>query len=129
MQKVMIIGRLARDPETRTTKAGKSICSFSVPVSEKRNEQEHTEWFRVKVFGKSAELCQQYLSKGRLVYVEGKLKTDKFTGQDGQERSVTELLADTVQFLDRAENSAQKPAQSRHSAPSENFGGMDDFAF
>ena len=94
MQKVMIIGRLARDPETRTTKAGKSICSFSVPVSEKRNEQEHTEWFRVKVFGKSAELCQQYLSKGRTVYVEGKLKTDKFTGQDGQERSVTELLAD-----------------------------------
>jgi single-strand DNA-binding protein len=129
MQKVMIIGRLARDPETRTTKAGKSICSFSIPVSEKRNEQEHTEWFKVKVFGKAAELCQQYLSKGRNVYVEGKLKTEKFTGQDGQERSVTELLADNVQFLDRAENGAQKPAQPRHSAPSESFGGMDDFAF
>ncbi len=129
MQKVMIIGRLARGPETRTTKAGKSICSFSIPVSEKRNEQEHTEWFKVKVFGKAAEFCQQYLSKGRNVYVEGKLKTDKYTDQNGQERSVTELLADTVQFLDRAENGAQKPVQPRHSALSENFGGMDDFAF
>lgn len=126
MQKVMIIGRLARDPETRTSKSGSSICSFSVPVSEKRGEQEHTEWFRVKVFGKSADFCQKYLAKGRSVYVEGKLKTDKYTDQNGQERTSTELLADTVQFLDRAENT-QRPA--RQAAPSENFGGMDDFAF
>lgn len=126
MQKVMIIGRLARDPETRTAKSGSSICSFSVPVSEKRGEQEHTEWFRVKVFGKAADFCQKYLAKGRNVYVEGKLKTDKYTDNNGQERTSTELLADNVQFLDRAENT-QRPAQQ--AAPSENFGGMDDFAF
>lgn len=126
MQKVMIIGRLARDPETRSTKSGMNICSFSVPVSEKRGEQEHTEWFKVKVFGKAADHCQRFLSKGRTVYVEGKLKTDKYTDQNGQERTTTELLADTVQFLDKAEGGQSKP---RHAAPSENFGGMDDFAF
>ena len=126
MQKVMIIGRLARDPETSTAKSGSSICSFSVPVSDKRGEQEHTEWFRVKVFGKAADFCQKYLAKGRTVYVEGKLKTDKYTDNNGQERTSTELLADNVQFLDRAENT-QRP--DGPAAPSENFGSMDDFAF
>lgn len=110
MQKVMIIGRLARDPETRTPKSGSPICSFSVPVSEKRGEQEHTEWFRVKVFGKSAEFCQKYLAKGRTVFVEGKLQTQKYTGQDGQDRTTTELVAETVQFLDKPE-SPQRSAQ------------------
>jgi single-strand DNA-binding protein len=122
----MIIGRLARDPETKTSKAGKAICSFSIPVSEKRGEQEHTEWFRVKAFGRTAELCQQYLTKGRTVFVEGKLRTEKFTGQDGQERSVTDLMADNIQFLDRGENNAQRPVQSHFAAaPSE----MDGLPF
>lgn len=125
MQKIMVIGRLARDPETKMSKAGKAICSFSIPVSEKRGEQEHTEWFRVKAFGRTAELCQQYLAKGRTVFVEGKLRTEKFTGQDGQERSMTDLMADNVQFLDRSENGQQKPAQSYNPIPSE----VDDLPF
>lgn len=122
MQKVMIIGRVGRDPESRTTNGGTSVCSFSVACSEKRNGEEKTEWFRVKAFGKTADFCSRYLGKGRLVYVEGKLETQKYT-KDGAERSITELLADSVQGLDRAENSQQNAAQSRHTTPSEN---MDD---
>jgi single-strand DNA-binding protein len=122
MQKVMIIGRVGRDPESRTTNGGTSVCSFSVACSEKRNGEEKTEWFRVKAFGKTADFCSSYLGKGRLVYVEGKLETQKYT-KDGVERSITELLADSVQGLDRAENTHQNAAQSHHAAPSEN---MDD---
>lgn len=125
MQKVMVIGRVGRDPEYRTTNGGTSVCSFSVACSEKRNGEEKTEWFRVKAFGKTADFCSRYLSKGRLVYVEGKLETQKYQ-KDGVERSITELLADSVQGLDRAENTQQNAAHSHHTAPSEN---MDDLPF
>lgn len=125
MQKVMIIGHLGRDPETRTANSGTSICSFTVACSEKRNGEEKTEWFRVKAFGKQADFCARYLSKGRHVYVEGKLETQKYQ-KDGVERSITELIADSVQALDRNENAPQRPAQSRQPAPSEN---MDDLPF
>jgi single-strand DNA-binding protein len=126
MQKVIIIGRLARDPETRMTSSGKPICSFTVPVSEKRGQEEQTEWFRCKAFGKTAEFVQNYLGKGRMVCVEGKLQTQKYTDKNGQERTMTELLADSVHGLDRGENTAHRPAQSRNPAPSEN---MDDLPF
>lgn len=125
MQKVMIIGRVGRDPESRTTNGGTSVCSFSVACSEKRNGEEKTEWFRVKAFGKTADFCSRYLGKGCLVYVEGKLETQKYT-KDGVERSITELLADSVQGLDRAGNTHQNAVQSHHAAPSEN---MDDLPF
>lgn len=125
MQKVMIIGHLGRAPETRTTNSGTTVCTFTVACSEKRNGEEKTEWFRVKSFGKQADFCARYLSKGRHVYVEGKLETQKYQ-KDGVERSITELIADSVQALDRNENGQQKPAQSRQPAPSEN---MDDLPF
>lgn len=125
MQKVMIIGHLGRDPETRTTNSGTPVCTFTVACSEKRGGEEKTEWFRVKAFGKTADFCGRYLGKGRLVYVEGKLETQKYQ-KDGVERSITELLADSVQGLDRAENGQQKPAQSHAPAPSEN---LDDLPF
>lgn len=125
MQKVMIIGHLGRDPETRATNSGTTVCTFTVACSEKRNGEEKTEWFRVKAFDKQADFCARYLSKGRHVYVEGKLETQKYQ-KDGVERSITELIADSVQALDRNENGQQKPAQSRQPAPSEN---MDDLPF
>lgn len=121
MQKVMIIGRIGRDPEVKTANSGSTICSFSVACSEKRGGEEKTEWFRVKCFGKTAEFVANYLTKGRLVYVEGKLETQKYT-KDGVERSSTELLADKVDALDKAENAQQNHQQAANrgrTAPSE----------
>ena len=129
MQKVIIIGHLARDPETRMSTKGSSICSFTVPVNDKRGQEEKTEWFKVKAFGKTAEFCANYLGKGRLVYVEGKLETQKYTDKNGQERTVTEILAETVQSLDRPNAKPQQAAYAA-SAPSErSFQQMEDIPF
>lgn len=129
MQKILIIGHLAKDPELKNTANGKTICTLSVPVSEKRSEQESTEWFRVKCFGKTAEFCGKYLSKGRLVYVEGKLQTQKYTDKSGVERSITEVIADTVQGLDRAGN-GQQSQPARQSFGSETYAApMEDLPF
>lgn len=116
LNKVMIIGRLGADPEIRYTQTGQATCSLRIATDESYTDRdgkrvERTEWHRVAVFGKSAENCNQYLGKGSLVYVEGKLTTRKWADQNGQERYTTEIRADRVQFLDRKENGGQKPAQ------------------
>lgn len=118
LNRVMIIGRLGADPELRYTQAGQATCSLRVATDESYtdrdgNREERTEWHRVAVFGKTAENCNQYLRKGSLVYVEGKLSTRKWQDQNGQERYSTEIRADRVQFLDRKENGPQKPAQRK----------------
>lgn len=118
LNKVMIIGRLGADPEIRYTQAGQATCSLRIATDESYTDRdgkrvERTEWHRVAVFGKSAENCNQYLGKGSLVYVEGKLATRKWQDQKGQDRYTTEIHADRVQFLDRKENGPQKPAQRK----------------
>lgn len=117
LNKVMLIGRLGRDVELRQAQGGTSIASFTVATDESyvaRDGQrvEQTEWHRVSVFGKQAELCGKFLGKGSLVYVEGKLRTRKWTDQSGQERSSTEINADRVQFLDRKQEQPQRQAQA-----------------
>lgn len=103
VNRTYIIGNLGRDPELRSTAGGKSVARFSVACSESwttnGEKQEHTEWYNVVVFGRSAEACGQYLSKGRQAYVEGRLRTRKYDDKDGNQRSITELIADNVQFL------------------------------
>ena len=116
LNKVMIIGRLGADTELRYTQAGQPICSLRVATDESYtdkdgNRVERTEWHSVVAFGKTADHCNQYLSKGSLVYVEGKLTTRKWQDQKGQDRYTTEIRADRVQFLEKRENTAQKPAQ------------------
>ena len=120
LNRVMIIGRLGRDVELRQTPSGQSVASFTVATDESytaRDGQrvEQTEWHRVSVFGKQAELCGKFLGKGSLVYIEGKLKTRKWTDQSGQERSSTEINADRVQFLDRKQDAPQRQAQATFS--------------
>ena len=117
LNKVMIIGRLGADPELRYTQGGQAVCSLRIATDESYtdrngNRVESTEWHRVVAFQRAAENCNQYLNKGSLVYVEGKLATRKWTDQNGQERYTTEIRADRVQFLDRKENT-QHPAQRR----------------
>lgn len=118
LNRVTLIGRVGADPEIRYTQAGQATCSLRIATDESYTDRdgkrvERTEWHRVAVFGKSAENCNQYLGKGSLVYVEGKLATRKWQDQKGQGRYTTEIHADRVQFLDRKENGPQKPAQRK----------------
>ena len=106
LNKVQIIGRLGRDVELRYTQSGSPVANFTVATDESYtdrngNRMENTEWHRVVAFNKQAETCHQYISKGSLVYVEGRLRTRKYTDREGQERSTTEINADRVIFLDR----------------------------
>jgi len=103
INKVIIVGNLARDPEVRYSQGGMAICNFSVAVNERKKDgdqwKEHVEFFRVKAFGKQAENAGQYLQKGKQVYVEGRLKTDKYKDKDGVEKTSIEVIANTLQFL------------------------------
>jgi single-strand DNA-binding protein len=103
INKVIIIGNLGRDPEVRYAQSGMAICKLSVAVTERVKDgdawKDVTEWFRVTVFGKTAENAGQYLQKGRQVYVEGRLKTDKYKDKDGVEKTSVEVIANTLQFL------------------------------
>ena len=106
LNKVMIIGNLGKDPEMRFTANGSAVTNFSVAVSRQYSgsdgeRREETEWFSVVAWNKLAEQCNQYLQKGRKVYVEGRLQTRSWDGQDGQKRYRTEVIASEVQFLDR----------------------------
>ena len=104
LNKVMIIGNLGRDPEMRYTPKGAPVTSFTVAVnrqwSGEDGPQKETEWFNVVAWNKLAETCSQVLSKGRSVYVEGRLQTHSWDGQDGQKHYRTEVIAQTVTFLD-----------------------------
>jgi len=104
VNKVIIVGRLGQDPELKYTPSGAGVCNFSMATTESWSDksgqkQERTEWHRIVVWGKLAELCNKYLSKGRQAYVEGRLQTRSWEGKDGQKRYTTEINATTVQFL------------------------------
>ncbi|MBR57874.1 MAG: single-stranded DNA-binding protein [Myxococcales bacterium] len=104
LNKAILIGRLGRDPELRHTQSNMAVCNFTLATNENRKSasgdgQEHTEWHRVVVWGRQAEVANQYLQKGRLVYVEGRIQTRKYTDRDGLERSSTEIVARDIQFL------------------------------
>jgi single-strand DNA-binding protein len=104
VNKVILLGRLGKDPEMKYTPNGNAVCNFSIATSETWNDksgqkQERTEWHRIVVWGKLAELCNQYLKKGREAFVEGKLQTRSWDGNDGQKRYTTEILADNVRFV------------------------------
>ncbi|MAE94774.1 MAG: single-stranded DNA-binding protein [Deltaproteobacteria bacterium] len=104
INKAILIGNLGRDPELRYTPNGTAVTNFSLATSESFNNkqgqrEERTEWHRIVVWGKVAENCAQYLSKGRTVYVEGRLQTREWENKEGQKQRTTEVVAQTVQFL------------------------------
>lgn len=104
VNKVIILGRLGQDPEMKFIPNGSAVCNFSLATTESwvdksGQKQERTEWHRVVVWGKLAELCNQYLAKGRQAFVEGKLQTRSWDDKDGNKRYTTEILASTVQFI------------------------------
>jgi single-strand DNA-binding protein len=104
VNKVILIGRLGQNPEVRYTPSGAAVANFSIATNEtwvdkSGQKQERTEWHKVVVWGKLAELCAQYLTKGRQAYLEGRLQTRQWQDKDGQTKYTTEVQAQTVQFL------------------------------
>ena len=104
VNKVILLGRLGQDPELKYTPGGAAVCNFSMATTEswtdkQGQKQEKTEWHRIVVWGKLAELCNQYLAKGRQAFVEGRLQTRSWDDKDGTKRYTTETMATTVQFI------------------------------
>lgn len=108
LNKVMLIGNLGADPEMRYTANGNAVTTFNVAVNRSYSgpdgeRKEETEWFTVVTWNKLAETCSQFLQKGRRAYIEGRLQTRSWDGQDGQRHYRTEVIANTVLFLDKAQ--------------------------
>lgn len=104
LNKIQLIGRLGKDPETRFTPKGTKICHFSLAVDRRwktsaGEPKETTDWFNIEVWGKLGEFCQSYLGKGRLVYLEGRLQTDRYE-HEGETRYFTKVVARQMQILD-----------------------------
>jgi single-strand DNA-binding protein len=107
VNKVILIGNLGKDPEVRHTPSGAAVANFSIATTEAWNNregqrEERTEWHRVVAFGKLAEICGQYLKKGKQVYIEGRLQTRSWDDRDGNKRYTTEIVANTMTMLGRA---------------------------
>jgi single-strand DNA-binding protein len=146
VNKVILIGNLGRDPETRFMPSGDAICNVSIATTDtwkdKNGEkQEKTEWHRVAFFGKLAEIAGEYLKKGSQVYVEGRLQTRKWQDKDGQDKYTTEIVANAMQMLgsrsgmgggdrggaDMGEGGSSRPAASKPAAAGKPAGKFDDF--
>ncbi|MGZ3695179.1 MAG: single-stranded DNA-binding protein [Bdellovibrionota bacterium] len=122
VNKVLLIGRLGNNPEIRYTNTGTAVANFNLATSENWNDkngqkQERTEWHRVVVWGKLAELCEKYLAKGRQCFVEGRLQTRSWDDKDGNKKYTTEIVASTIQFLGGPSAQATSGAQASDSQP------------
>ena len=105
LNKVQLIGYLGKDPETRFTPSGKKVCSFTMAVSRRwksgqGEEKEATDWFNIEVWGRLGEICQEYLHKGSLAYIEGRLQTNRYE-HEGETRFFTRVITQRMQMLDR----------------------------
>ena len=119
--KVILIGHLGRDPESRYLPSGEQVTSISVATTESwkdksGNKQEQTEWHRISFFGKLAEIASQYLKKGSQVYVEGRIRTNKYTDRDGVERNQTQIIADRMQMLGSKQDGNSQHAGTKQTA-------------
>lgn len=108
INKVILIGNLGREPEVRNTQGGSTVATLNVATAERVKDKDgnwadHTEWHRCVAFGKTAENAQRFLNKGSKVFIEGRIRTNKWKDKDGQDRYTTEILVDNLRFLDSAE--------------------------
>lgn len=144
LNKVQFIGHVGRDPEIKYLPNGDAVCNFSVASSERWKDkssgemQERTEWLSCSAFQRLAEVCGEYLKKGSLVYVEGKLQTRKYEDKDGVTKYITECRIDQMKMLggrdregggeggEQRQQRASAPAPQRQQAPAKSGGGYDD---
>ena len=134
INKVILIGNLGADPDVRYTNDQTAIANFSLATSERIRDAngewtDYTEWHRIACFGKLAEFAKNYLTKGRQVYIEGKLRTTKWQDKDGKTRYTTEIVAGTIQFVGNAKDAANTSSRltPEVSVPQDDFG--SDAAF
>lgn len=124
LNKVFIMGNLGRTPEIKYTPSGTAICNFSLAVNRRWNDndgnpQEEVEWFNVDVWGKTAENCANYLEKGSMAFIEGRIKTDEWTDDDGETQRRQKVVAQSVQFLSgqpEGEQTQQRAPQQQQQA-------------
>lgn len=149
INRVILVGNLGNDPDCKFTQAGMAVTRISLATTSVRNDrdgnkQERTEWHRVVFFGKLGEIAGEYLRKGSQVYVEGELRYDKYTGQDGVEKYTTDIVADEMQMLGGRGDSQQgggsggrrggqeqrqRPAQATRQAPPDDFADDSEIPF
>ncbi|WDN91043.1 single-strand DNA-binding protein (plasmid) [Desulfosarcina sp. BuS5] len=120
LNKVMLIGNLGQDPETRYTQDGRAVSNFSLATNMKwknkeGDQQEQVEWHRIVVFGNLAEICEKYLKKGKQVYIEGRIQTRKWQDDDGNNRYTTEVVANQMKML--GNNGKSEPAANEIQSP------------
>ena len=137
LNKVMVIGNLGADPETKYLPSGVAVTKMSVAVTETWKDKqtgeakERTEWINIEAWGKTAELCAEYLEKGKQVYVEGNLQTDSWEGEDGVKKYFTKVRAQEVKFLGGGGNRNQRAGDARDQdgkpPTGSNVPGPDDF--
>ena len=123
VNKAILVGNLGRDPELRKTQNGQAVCNFTLATSETWNDKngervERTEWHRIVMYGRLAEIAGEYCKKGRSIYIEGRLKTRKWQDQSGVDKYTTEIIADQMQLLGSREGSGGGSSTSS---------GSDDF--
>jgi len=133
VNKAIIVGNLGSDPELRETRSGAAVCNLRIATNERRRDPEgewgnHTEWHSVVAFGNTAEAIGKYLSKGKQVYIEGRLQTRKWTDKEGAERYKTEIVAEQVKFLNNPRDEAS-PSQRAPKANNQGFGYDDGIPF
>lgn len=127
VNRVILIGHLGRNPETRYTQSGDAVCAFSIATSEKwksrdGKQTEKTEWHNIVMYRKLAEIAQQYLVKGSQIYIEGKIQSEKYIGKDGIERVSYKIIADKLNMLGSKNNDQGiPPAPSKQTETSAQF--------
>jgi single-strand DNA-binding protein len=117
VNKAILVGRLGRDPETRYTSGGQAVCNFTMATDETYKDragerQKRTEWHRIVVWGKQAEIAQQYLHKGSLIFVEGRIQSRQWDDREGQKRTTVEIVANNFRMLGGRGDNAGSSAQS-----------------
>jgi single-strand DNA-binding protein len=127
VNKVILVGHLGSDPELRSTGSGQQVATFNIATNEywldkSGQKSERTEWHKIVVWGRQAESCKSYLSKGRQVYIEGRLQTREWTDKDGHKRWTTEVVAQRVQFLGGGQGAGKARQDSTGDTASSSFG-------
>ena len=131
LNKIILIGRVGKDPETKFLSSGDQVANFSLATSEKwtsktGEKQEETEWHNCVAFRKLAEVIGQWVRKGALIYVEGRIKTEKWTDKEGNDRYSTKVYADKMQMLGGRQEPRAEPQEPKPAKPASNFDDMDD---
>ena len=116
LNKAALIGHLGRDPETKHLDSGTVVCNFSIATNEKYGDSESTSWHRIVAFGKLAEICQKYLTKGKAVYIEGRIQYRQWEDKDGAKRTTTEIVARDMVMLGggRSQETQEQPEEKYH---------------